>query len=56
MDCKTPVSEYKRWILKYMRELWKSENVEIWRAVYTFIKHYTDRERALLKKGRRNKR
>lgn len=39
-EIKTPIGQYKREVLRCLRKLWKSEEVEIWRGVYTFIKHY----------------
>lgn len=39
------VNIYKSEILHLLRGFWKSGNVEIWRGLYTFILHYTERER-----------
>lgn len=44
-ETKTLVNNYKRAILRMMREFWKSENKEMWCGVYTFIKYYTENER-----------
>lgn len=44
-NIKTPISEYKKYTLRYLRQFWKSENAEIWCGVYTFIKIYTEGER-----------
>lgn len=44
-EIKTPISVYKLEILRIMRQFWKSENVEMWCKVYTFIKYYTEKER-----------
>lgn len=45
---KTPVSDYKKWILIYMRQFWKSQNIDMWCTLYTFIKYYTEDERIKL--------
>lgn len=44
----TPISEYKKWILRYLRQFWKSQNVDLWSALYTFIKVSTSDERLKL--------
>lgn len=44
----TPISEYKKCILKCLRQFWKSQNAEIWCSLYTFIKTYTSDERLKL--------
>lgn len=41
----TPIIVYKNGILRLLRQLWKSEDVHIWRAVYTFVKVYAEKER-----------
>lgn len=48
-EIKTPISEYKKGVLVYLKQLWKSENADIWCAIYTFIKHYTENERLRMK-------
>lgn len=44
----TPVSEYKKWILIYLRKFWKSKDVNLWCSLYTFIKVFTADERLKL--------
>jgi len=41
------VNIYKSEILRLLRDFWKSGNVEMWCGLYTFILHYTERERLL---------
>lgn len=49
-NVRTPISEYKKYILRYMRQFWKSENAEMWCGVYTFIKIHTEGERIKMEK------
>lgn len=41
----TPVSLYKREILRMMHGFWKSENKVMWCKLYTFIKYCTADEK-----------
>ena len=45
---RTPVSVYKHDILKILRQIWKSDNEEMWCGLYSFINNYPD---AVLKRS-----